>query len=327
MHLSRSIVGAAATLALSLACGTETTNPPPADTTPAAIAVVSGNSQTATVSTALPNPLVVKVTNAAGDTLVGVQVDWGVTAGGGALSSATSTTNSQGRAQVTLTLGSTVTVHTVTATVRNTSISTTFTATSTAAVDNTPASITIVSGNAQSATVGDPLPNPLVVRVRNAGSQDLNGVTVQWTVTAGAGALGSPTSNTSASGQASNTLTVGGSAGAQTVTAAVQSNTSLNATFNATANALTGAAGVTVSNDQFSPFNAKVLAGGTVTWTWATGAATHNVTWVAGGFDDSGNQSTGTHLVTFPAAGTFSYYCSIHGSPGAGMNGTVTVSN
>jgi plastocyanin len=175
--------------------------------------------------------------------------------------------------------------------------------------------------------VGDPLPNPLVVRVRNAGSQDLNNVTVQWTVTQGAGALGTPTSNTNVQGQASNTLTVGAGAGAQTVTAAVQSNTSLNVTFTATANAITTTAGVTVSNNQFSPFNGKVLATGTVTWTWAPGAVTHNVTWVAGGFTNSGDKSTGTHQVTFPAAGTYSYYCSIHGTPGGGMNGTVTVSN
>jgi plastocyanin len=332
MHLSRSIVAAAATLALSLACGSEPTggnNPPPggADTTPAAISVASGNNQSGTVGTAVANPLVVKVTNAAGDSLLGVQVDWAVTTGGGSLSSASSTTSSLGRAQVTLTLGPNVAIHTVTATVHNTSIGTSFNATSIAAPDLTPASITIVSGDGQSATVGDPLPSPLVVRVRNAGAQDLSGVTVEWTVTGGAGALGSPTSSTNASGQASNTLTVGGTAGAQTVTAAVQSNTSLNVTFNGTANAITGTAGVTVSNNQFSPFNAKVLAGGTVTWTWAPGAVTHNVTWVAGGFANSGDKSTGTHPVTFPAAGTYSYYCSIHGTPGGGMNGTVTVSN
>jgi plastocyanin len=333
MHLSRSIVTtAAATLAFSLACGSEPTggnNLPGADTTPAAIAVAGGNSQTGTVSTALSNPLVVKVTNAAGDTLVGVQVNWAVTAGGGTLSSASSLTNSQGRAQVTLTLGPNVTLHTVSATVHNTSLSTNFTATAIAAMDNTPASITMVSGNGQSATVGDPLPNPLVARVRNASSQDLNNVTVEWTVTQGAGTLGSPTSNTNAQGQASNTLTVGAGAGPQTVTAAVQSNTSLNVTFNATANAITTAADVTVSNNQFTPVNAKVLATGTVTWTWAAGALAHNVTWITGGFTDSGDLIAGEmHQVTFPAAGTFTYYCSIHGLPGGPiMNGSVTVSN
>ena len=332
MRLSRSIVVAAVTLAFSLACGSEPTggnNPPPggADTTPAAVSVASGNNQSATVSTALANPLVVKVTNAAGDSLAGVQVDWAVTAGGGAVSSATSTTSSLGRAQVTLTLGANVAIHTVTATVHNTSLSASFTASATAAVDNTPASITIVSGDGQSATETDPLPNPLVVRVRNAGSQDLNNVTVEWTVTQGAALLGSPTSNTNAQGQASNTVTLGPGAGPQAVTAAVQSNTSLNVAFGATANAITTAAGVSVSNNQFSPFNAKVLAGGTVTWTWSPGAVTHNVTWVSGGFTPSGDKSTGTHQVTFPAAGTFSYYCTIHGTPGGGMNGTVTVSN
>jgi plastocyanin len=80
-----------------------------------------------------------------------------------------------------------------------------------------------------------------------------------------------------------------------------------------------GSSTVTVDNNFFSPASKAVATGATVTWQWATGAATHNVT-----FDDgihSDDQSSGTFTRTFTAAGTFPYHCTIHG-----MQGTVTVS-
>jgi plastocyanin len=144
-------------------------------------------------------------------------------------------------------------------------------------------------------------------------------------VTEGGGTLASATSTTDAQGQASNRLTVGVTAGPQTVSAAVQSDPSVSVTFNATAAAVTGTASVTVADDSFTPSNAQVLAGGVVTWTWAAGAATHNITWVSGGFADSGDRASGTFQLTFGAPGTFNYYCSIHGTPTTGMRGTVTV--
>jgi plastocyanin len=63
-----------------------------------------------------------------------------------------------------------------------------------------------------------------------------------------------------------------------------------------------------------------VEAGGTVVWTWASNGVEHNVT-----FEDevtSGNQGSGTYQRTFANAGTFDYFCTIHGS---GMSGTITV--
>jgi plastocyanin len=93
--------------------------------------------------------------------------------------------------------------------------------------------------------------------------------------------------------------------------------------FTATATAA-GAAGVSVQDNVFNPANATLNAGGTVTWTW-TGSNPHDVTWVAGGFTNSSTQTSGTHDVTFPSTGTFSYYCTVHGTPTTGMRGTVTV--
>lgn len=78
----------------------------------------------------------------------------------------------------------------------------------------------------------------------------------------------------------------------------------------------------------FSPASRTVAAGTTVTFingdgithttvssSVPSGASTWNTT-VGGGSSTS---------VLFNVKGTYQYYCSIHGSPGAGMHGTITV--
>lgn len=80
---------------------------------------------------------------------------------------------------------------------------------------------------------------------------------------------------------------------------------------------------VLVRNDLFQPSSLEVPPGTTVVWAWASAGREHNVT-----FDDgetSGNQSSGTYTRAFATAGTFPYYCTIHGSATSGMRGTVTV--
>lgn len=319
-------LAAFALVAGAAGCSEEGTNPPPPNTTPTAISIVSGNTQSATVGTALPNPLIVRVTNSDGDALSGVVVAWTVVSGGGTLGSATSTTNAQGQAQTTYTVGSNAGANQVQAAVQsNTSLSTTFSANA-VAFDNTPAAITIVGGNNQSATVGQGLPNALVVRVANASNQALNGVAVTWTVTQGGGTLASAQNQTNTQGQASNGYTVGSNPGANTITAAIQSNPSLNVLFNATANAVGSSANIGVSGLTFSPSDVTIATGGTVTWAWSTGAVTHNVTWDAGTPAASATSGTVTYQQTFANAGSYAFYCSIHGGPGGvGMSGTVTV--
>jgi plastocyanin len=83
-----------------------------------------------------------------------------------------------------------------------------------------------------------------------------------------------------------------------------------------------GANTVTVGDNFFSPATLSAPLNTTVTWSWASGSSQHNVT-----FDDnspaSGPMSSGTFTRTFGGAGTFTYYCSIHGR--AVMHGSVTV--
>ena len=73
---------------------------------PSNLAIASGNNQRATPGTALPDPLEISVTSSDGDGIAGVNVNWVVTAGDGALSATRTITDSDGRASVDWTLGS-----------------------------------------------------------------------------------------------------------------------------------------------------------------------------------------------------------------------------
>jgi plastocyanin len=86
-----------------------------------------------------------------------------------------------------------------------------------------------------------------------------------------------------------------------------------------------GTQDIEVADNTFSPGAFATTVGSTVTWGW-TGAAPHNVTWVgADAPAASPTQTTGTYQRTFADAGTYEYYCTVHGTPTAGMRGTVTV--
>ena len=80
---------------------------------PASLTKVSGDSQSGTPGDALANPFVVEVKDADGETIEGVPVAFSVTAGGGRLSETSATTDRNGRAETTLTLGSRVGINSV----------------------------------------------------------------------------------------------------------------------------------------------------------------------------------------------------------------------
>ena len=70
-----------------------------------ALLKVSGDRQEGAGATALPNPFVVEAMDEHGEPIVGKTVQFDILAGGGTLSAQTATTDAQGKAQVTLTLG------------------------------------------------------------------------------------------------------------------------------------------------------------------------------------------------------------------------------
>ena len=82
-----------------------------------ALVKVSGDDQSGTPGNALANPFVVEAQDEDGEPLTGHTVTFSVTAGGGSLSATSATTNANGRAQTTLTLGSALGVNSVEASV------------------------------------------------------------------------------------------------------------------------------------------------------------------------------------------------------------------
>lgn len=82
---------------------------------------------------------------------------------------------------------------------------------------------------------------------------------------------------------------------------------------------------VNVVDNSFRDRTITVPVGTTITWTH-TGQFPHTVTADGGSFDSDNLSSGDTFRYTFDQAGTFAYYCSIHGGPGgSGMAGTVIV--
>ena len=97
------------------------------------------------------------------------------------------------------------------------------------------AAVVKISGDGQSGTVGQSLANPLIVQVSDSTAHLINGATVGFAVTSGAGSVGTPATATGANGQAQTTWTLGTAAGSQTVSASVSG--AATATFGATGNA------------------------------------------------------------------------------------------
>lgn len=83
---------------------------------------------------------------------------------------------------------------------------------------------------------------------------------------------------------------------------------------------------ITVGNDFFSP-TPNTVSAGQVTFSWATPSNGHTLVWDSGPGTlpaNTGTITSGTRTVTLEP-GTYQYHCSIHGSPGAGMHGTLIV--
>ncbi|HEY4218999.1 MAG TPA: hypothetical protein VGM67_17780 [Gemmatimonadaceae bacterium] len=193
---------------------------------PAAVAVVSGNSQADTIHSVLA-PLSVRVTDQFNNPVAGTSVTWARSAGGGSLGSGTSTTNLDGVASNTYTLGSVVGAEGVTASIAGGTISPvtfSFTVRGGAATN-----IAAVSGANQTGRVGSALANPFVVAVTDAGGNVVSNVGVTWSATNGSIAS---SSTSDAGGQASATLTAGTTIGPATVTATIPNGS--NVLFTAT---------------------------------------------------------------------------------------------
>src|SRR5690242_9090756 len=78
---------------------------------------------------------------------------------------------------------------------------------------------------------------------------------------------------------------------------------------------------VSVEDNKYVAASITINVGDTVHWTWA-GANPHTVTANDSSFNSGAAQTSGTFDHTFSTAGTFTYFCQVHGQV---MSGTVVV--
>jgi adhesin/invasin len=240
MRLSsiRSVLLALAGLGL-MAC--DGTGPDPAGP-PASLDIVSGDLQTATAGTELPQPLVVEVTDDKGKPVEGQVVNFVVVTGGGSVFAGTALTNEDGRAQERWTLGTTArdtqkvearAVHPATG---QALVFATFRA---VATPGAPASLVRVLGGTLTGAPGVALADSLAVRLTDQHGNGISGQSVAFSA-AGGGSVSPATRTTDADGFARTAWTLGTALGTpQTVSA----------TFGTLAAA---------------PFTATMVAGGTL---------------------------------------------------------------
>ena len=195
----------------------EATLPP----VPTTLSIISGDNQAGLTGETLTNPFVVEVRDENGNPLEGVTVTFAVSAGGGTLSAGAVTTDANGRAGSTLTLGGDPGTVTVEASVEGISQSEIFNAEA-SLPPPTPTAPSIISSENQEGLTGELLVDPLVVEVHDQYGDPLEGVTVTFTVIAGDGMLSATTVTTDPSGQAETTLTLGTDPGTNTVEASVE---------------------------------------------------------------------------------------------------------
>ena len=204
--------------------------------TPTSLSIISGDNQEGLTGEPLANPFVTEVRDQHGDPIEGVMVTFAVTAGDGSLSTTTATTDTNGRAESTLTLGTDPGTVTVEASVEGISQTEVFNAEATLSPP-VPTSLSIVSGENQEGLTGEPLTNPFIVQVRDQYDDPMEGVTVTFAVTAGDSALSATVVTTNMNGEAKSTLILGTDPGTNTVQATV-AGIAQTATFNAIAELL-----------------------------------------------------------------------------------------
>jgi adhesin/invasin len=176
---------------------------------------VSGDGQSAPVGTALTDSLVVRVEDAFGNPVSGVEIAW--TASVGDISPATAITGGNGLAAARRILGAAAGEQTATAAAAGLAGSpVTFTHT---AVPGTASSLVLISGSDQTGPPGEALAEPLVVRVVDGSGNGIPSQAVTWIVATGGGSVTPVTSLTDGDGLASAVWTLGPTPGENTLNA------------------------------------------------------------------------------------------------------------
>lgn len=216
------------------ACGSDNTVPTFVQAVPKTLAVTAGDKQTGFVTSPLTTKITVALTDASGLPVIGSQVRFAVTGGGGSVADTVASSDAFGLAKTTWTLGDAAGAQTVTATSKATPSATgSFSATAVAP------NFAIASGNNQTAAAKDTVANPLTILVTDAQAAPVQNVRVDFAVTSGGGFLNTADSAkttsivTDAKGQAAILWILGPTVGPQTTTAKVGTATPV--TFTAVA--------------------------------------------------------------------------------------------
>ena len=186
--------------------------------TPQSIRIVSGGDQEGNAGGALANPFVVEVRDGDSVAFEGVPVTFTVTSGGGTLSAASATTDSNGRAESTLTLGPDAGMNTVTVSVTGIQEQQTFTAEGV----RIPKAFWIITGDKQQGLIGEPLLGPIIVEVRDQSGAPMPDVEVTFSVSSGGGTLSVTSAMTDNDGRAESILTLGTDPGTNSVEVTVK---------------------------------------------------------------------------------------------------------
>lgn len=159
--------------------------------------------------------LEVTVKDGSGAPMSGITVTWSAASGGGSVSPPSFTTGADGKATTTRTLGAGAGTQTTTATASNANLVTFTHVSQIQGATQIAASGAATGPDSVLATV------QLSALVRDQNNAPVQGVVVNWSLTAGGGTLSHPTSTTNASGIAIDSLTVTQTAGDRTVQATV----------------------------------------------------------------------------------------------------------
>jgi hypothetical protein len=220
------------------------------------IALTSGNNQVDTIRNILGEAFVVTLTDTGGHRAIGVPVDFSIMsapsgATGQILSVVSAITDSLGQASSILTLGNKAGTYTIRASSTGISRSpVTFTA---MAVHGKATSLALKSGNAQTYSINEILPNPLVVKVTDDGGNPLSNVHITFLISdTPSAAIGHSLSTTSGvtdtNGELSTTLKLGNLPGTYTVKASSDGLIGSPVLFSVTAIVISNAPSITSIN-------------------------------------------------------------------------------
>jgi PKD repeat protein len=285
------------------------------------LVAVSGNGQSATVGSALPADLVVRLVDADGNGIPATAVSWVVATGGGSADPEIGTTDDGGLTSARWTLGGAVGEQRLDAVVSGVGVAS-FRATATSPA---PASLSILTQPSASARNGVPFGRQPVIQLRDGQGHEVGvaGVQVSAAIGSGGGDLGGSTrSTTDASGRAAFTdLSISGVPGRRTLLftasglAGVTSN-EIDVTTAGTTTTITGdAPDPSIANSEF-PVQFRVTSSG------ATPTGTVTVTVSGGPATCTGTLTSGVGSCTLRLGGLGARTLTATYSGGPGLSGS-----